>query len=127
MEKESQKRGRGRPRIELDEKKVAKLAGIGCTIPEIAAVLNCSKRTLEANYRTIIAKGWEEMRQSVRRMQYKSAQGGSVAMQIWLGKQYLGQREKTDMTSDGAALLNRVTVTIVGGEAGTEGKGNEGL
>ena len=33
---------------------------------------------------------------SIRRMQYGSAEKGSVAMMIWLGKQYLGQKEKVE-------------------------------
>ena len=27
-------------------------------------------------------------------MQYKAASGGNIAMLIWLGKQYLGQRDR---------------------------------
>ncbi len=30
-------------------------------------------------------------------MQWTSARKGSVAMQVWLGKQYLGQREKIEV------------------------------
>jgi hypothetical protein len=35
-------------------------------------------------------------RKSLRRMQYESATKGNIAMQIWLGKQYLGQRDNLD-------------------------------
>jgi DNA-binding NarL/FixJ family response regulator len=37
----------GRPQLEIDGEKVKKLASMGLTVPEIAAVLECSKRTLE--------------------------------------------------------------------------------
>ena len=33
---------------------------------------------------------------SLRRQQFKSAEAGNVTMQIWLGKQYLGQTDKVE-------------------------------
>jgi hypothetical protein len=38
-------------------------------------------------------KGLENGRSSLRRIQWKAALAGNTTMQIWLGKQYLGQRE----------------------------------
>ena len=46
------------------------------------------------------------MKSSLRRFQYTSAKSGSVPMQIWMGKQYLGQRDKNDVTSDGKPLID---------------------
>ena len=80
---------------------VESLAAIGCTVAEIAAFCGCSKDTLERRYAALIQKGRENMKLSVRRMQYQSAQGGNVTMQIWLGKQYLGQSDRNDITSGG--------------------------
>lgn len=37
---------------------------------------------------------------SLRRMQFKTAESGNATMQIWLGKQYLGQKDKQDVTVD---------------------------
>ena len=37
-------------------------------------------------------------RMSLRREQFRSAMNGNVTMQIWLGKQYLGQVEQPDTT-----------------------------
>jgi hypothetical protein len=34
---------------------------------------------------------------SLRRAQWKSAEGGNVTMQIWLGKQWLGQKEQHEI------------------------------
>jgi hypothetical protein len=45
---------------------------------------------------------------NIRRMQLKSANGGNVAMLIWLGKQYLGQKDKQEIASDGD---NTLTIT----------------
>ena len=36
---------------------------------------------------------------SLRRAQFEKALGGNVAMQIWLGKQHLDQRDKIEQTS----------------------------
>ena len=33
---------------------------------------------------------------SLRRQQFKSAEAGNVTMQIWLGKQWLGQTDKVE-------------------------------
>jgi hypothetical protein len=33
---------------------------------------------------------------SLRRLQYEAAKTGNVTMQIWLGKQWLGQKDRTE-------------------------------
>jgi predicted transcriptional regulator len=89
---------RGRPRLEIDPKQVKALSSIGCTQEEIAAVMGCTVRTLRNRFAGEMRQGMETMRMSLRRWQYEKAKGGNVAMLIWLGKQYLGQREKADTT-----------------------------
>ncbi len=42
-------------------------------------------------------------------MQWKAAKAGNVTMQIWLGKQLLGQKDKSDVTSGDQPL----TVNVV--------------
>lgn len=91
----------GRPRKELDPKQVEKMASIGCTDKEIAVALNCSSDTLTRNFADHLEKGRENCKSSLRRMQWKSAQAGNVTMQIWLGKQLLGQKDHADITSGG--------------------------
>lgn len=88
----------GRPKIELDYKLIEKLAHIQCTQAEIADVLGVSTKTLQRDeeFCRIYKKGMNEGRTSLRRMQYDSAKKGSVSMQIWLGKQYLGQKDEVD-------------------------------
>lgn len=90
------KRPVGRPRLNLDKDKLFDLAKIHCTMIEIASIMGCSVDTLENNYSDIIKKGKEEGKSSLRRIQYKAAVKGSVTMMIWLGKQLLGQRDKTE-------------------------------
>ena len=58
-----------------------------------------------------IEKGREHAKISLRRMQFKSAEGGNVTMQIWLGKQLLGQRDHTvqeNMGNVGLQLVHSV-------------------
>ena len=45
---------------------------------------------------TVIQPGWEAGRTSLRRKQMECALAGNVIMQIWLGKQYLGQADKVE-------------------------------
>src|ERR1700722_2286745 len=98
----------GRPRKQIDEKQIESLAGIGCTVAEIAAVLGVSKDTLERNYAALIEKGRELAKCSLRRMQFKSAEAGNVTMQIWLGKQLLGQRDRTEQEHTGNVGLTMI-------------------
>src|SRR5579872_6573440 len=86
---------RGRPKKFVDLELVEKLAAIQCTYPEIASTLGVSVDTLtrHPDFAATYKRGAEGGRKSLRRMQFKSANRGNVAMQIWLGKQYLGQSD----------------------------------
>lgn len=103
--------GVGRPRIEFkpeDWKRIEQLCAIQCTAVEIGAVMGCSPDTIE---RRVIEMGFPSFadyikkhaaggKASLRRSQFALAQK-SAAMAIWLGKQYLGQREpKMNDTGD---------------------------
>lgn len=81
---------------DLSLKLVRDLASIGCSTVEIAAVLGVSARTVQRRCRTEIDAGHEMLKVSLRRWQYSKAKEGNTTMLIWLGKQYLGQRNKTD-------------------------------
>ena len=73
---------------------VKMLASIGCTIPEIAVFLNCSEKTVDRKFVPLIKEGQERLKTSLRRFQFQSAQNGNVTMQIWLGKQFLSQKDE---------------------------------
>ena len=89
------KGGPGRPKIVIDWELVQKLAHIQCTQPEIATAVGVSVDTLHRHpeFAEVYKRGAEGGRKSLRRMQFESATKGNIAMQIWLGKQYLGQRD----------------------------------
>ena len=82
---------------------------IHCTKSEIAGVLGMSTRTLdrrlkeigEENFDTLYKKNLSHGNVSLRRMQWRQADKGNTAMQIWLGKQYLGQQDKQQVEHQG--------------------------
>lgn len=85
---------RGRPRIKIDLELAKSLAGIQCTIKEISAVMDIPASTLQErpDFRLVYQKGIENGKASLRRIQYKLAQT-SAGMAIFLGKNYLGQKD----------------------------------
>lgn len=84
----------GRPKIVIDYTAVEKLASIQCTQEEIANFLDVSVRTLQRDeeFCRIYKKGQDTGKRSLRRIQFKLAEK-NTAMAIFLGKQYLGQRD----------------------------------
>jgi len=98
-----------RPLKKIDPELVEKLAMIGCTTSEIAAVCNCSKDTLERRFAAILQKGREMGKSSLRRKQWQAAENGNVAMLIWLGKQLLGQRDYQRLEHSGEIAQRHVT------------------
>ena len=88
-----------RPKFEIDYNMVEKLANIMCTQKEIASILGCSTDTLQRDetFCDIYKKGQDTGKMSLRRYQWKLAER-NTAMAIWLGKQYLGQTEKTEVS-----------------------------
>lgn len=98
-----------RPKKEIDYQMVEKLASIMATQEEIATFLNISVRTLQRDkeFCRVYKKGLESGKMSLRRKQFKLADKNAT-MGIWLGKQYLGQKDKQEVEHSGA-----VGVTIV--------------
>lgn len=104
----------GRPRKErLAAKTPAKfayhLASLGCTNMEIAERLGISHDTLarEPELCESIKSGRAKVQDGLRSLQIRTARKVPV-MQIWLGKQLLGQRDKQDVglsTPDGPVQI----------------------
>lgn len=83
-----------RPKKEIDYVVVEKLASIQCTQEEIANFLDISVRTLQRDdkFCHVYKKGMDNGKMSLRRTQFKLAEK-NTSMAIFLGKQYLGQRD----------------------------------
>ena len=100
----------GRPKKEIDKKIFENLCGLQCTLEEIAGVFDCSVDTIERwckreygetfaeTYKKHSAKG----KMSLRRIQFKLAEK-SAAMAIFLGRNYLGQKNN-DIETDEQTL-----------------------
>jgi hypothetical protein len=106
-----QKPKRGRPKKFVDLELVEKLAHIQCTFGEIASTLGVSVDTLQRNkdFAVVYKRGAEGGRKSLRRMQFESANKGNVIMQIWLGKQYLGQSDQGTLQVRRASSLEEMS------------------
>lgn len=90
-----EKRPVGRPKKKIDYGTVEKLASIMCTQEEIASFLDISVRTLQRDkeFCRVFKKGIEKGKMSLRRTQFRIADN-HAGMAIFLGKQYLGQRDR---------------------------------
>ena len=103
----------GRPRKIINYDAVEKLSNIQCTQEEIASFLGLSVRTLQRDeeFCRIYKKGQDNGKMSLRRMQYKLAEKNPT-MAIWLGKQYLKQRDTFEVESTQLVkveeLLNKI-------------------
>lgn len=120
----------GRPPklVESEEllKQIEGLARIQCTQREAAAVLRVHRDTFAAFLGThekaqeAWDNGLEQGKASLRRMQFKNAENGNATMQVWLGKQWLDQRDKTDNQHTGADG-KPLTLTVLTGVARIDG------
>jgi hypothetical protein len=109
-----------RPRIEINWKVFDALCAVQCTQEEIAAHLKVSTDTIEracrrdkkqgfADYFSTKRKiGWS----SLRKRQYTEAMKGNPTLLIWLGKQYLGQRDKIEHGGPNGMPLPGVNVNL---------------
>ena len=106
----TKKKTAGRPKkYQIDKEQVSKLASFGCTNLEIASFFGCEETHIRKNYSEFLTKGREKGKIRLRQAQWNRAMGGSdkdgkslnngnVTMLIWLGKQMLGQADKTEYT-----------------------------
>jgi len=108
-----------RPKKVIDWEQFDKMCEILCTQEEIASVLKVSVSTLKRmvkaehgeSFDLYYKKASAEGITSLRRLQFKAAEGGNVTMLIWLGKQLLGQSDKieTEDKTDYGELMRKVS------------------
>ena len=100
-------KGPGRPKVKLDWDEIGKLLTAGCKTVSIAEQFGVAVKTLydrcEEDNNIGYALFSQEMKSKgdnlLQAAQFKNAMGGNTSMQIWLGKQRLGQKEKEDPVS----------------------------
>lgn len=108
---------RGRKRIEIDEKQLHELASIHCTQAEAAGVLGVSLETLknrlkEEKYREVWDNGLMDSKASLRRTQFDLAKKNAT-MAIFLGKQYLDQKDVVNNELNATVRVEKVEYVIV--------------
>lgn len=97
----------GRPQKQLDQAQFEKLCGLQCTQEEIAGFFDVSadtvdrwcKRTYDANFAEVYKNHSGRGKIALRRYQMHLAET-NASMAIFLGKQYLGQKDTPIVTSE---------------------------
>ena len=99
----------GRNQKPIDWEIVKKLCQIQCTRSEIASFFEISDATLvrrcqqdyACDFDTLFKQWSEHGKITLRRNQFRMAET-NAALAIWLGKQYLGQSDKTEFNTEKA-------------------------
>jgi excisionase family DNA binding protein len=119
----------GRPEKKIDGKVVAAMYYAGATTEEIADYLGVSRDTLERRFKAERLKSKASRKLRLRQAQWKTAVGGSgippnPTMQIWLGKQELGQKDVSRQElsdADGKPLPPSIPFYVVRPKSGGNG------
>lgn len=101
-----------RQRIEINQTEFEKLCGLQCPLDEIASWFLASEDTIERWCKRTYGKRFAEVfaekrgrgKIALRRSQFELAKRNG-AVSIWLGKQYLGQRDEPPIEGSGNELL----------------------
>mgnify|MGYP002640436069 CR=1 FL=1 len=104
----------GRPLAVIDWEEVDKLFALQCTGEEIAGYLGFSYDTIERAMKREHGLSFAEYSQqkgsvgkiSLRRRQWKTAESNPT-MQIWLGKQMLGQSDKSEVDTSVSVVVGK--------------------
>lgn len=110
----------GRPPKQIDQRQFETLCSYQCTQAEICGFFQVTDKTLSGWCRRTYGEGFSEVYKkkamggkiSLRRLQFKHAEK-SPAMAIFLGKQYLGQK---DFVEGGGALSVQIIDDIPKGK-----------
>lgn len=101
----------------INKEQFENLCNMWCTLIEISEFFGVSEDTLESwckdtyneTFSDVYKKKNSKGKIALRRWQMKSAEKGNVTMQIWLGKQYLKQREHFPDEVDNTVVSNAIT------------------
>lgn len=106
----------GRPRKHIDKNEFEKLCSLQCTLTEFCAWFECDDNTLnrwcKETYGATFSEVFREKRGigkiSLRRYQFQLAEKNPT-MAIWLGKQYLDQRDEIAVDNGNNELMQALT------------------
>lgn len=119
-----------RPRKEIDQKQFENLCGLQCTLEEICGWFGVTDKTLDGwckrTYHASFSEVFKQKRGagkiSLRRSQWRLAEKNAT-MAIFLGKQFLGQRDSVDVavTDAKGIALDELEKMVMQNDADTSG------
>lgn len=119
-----------RPRKEIDQKQFENLCGLQCTLEEICGWFDVTDKTLDGwckrTYHASFSEVFKQKRGagkiSLRRSQWRLAEKNAT-MAIFLGKQFLGQRDSVDVavTDAKGIALDELEKMVIQNDADTSG------
>ena len=106
----------GRPRKQISQQEFEKLCALQCTLQEVCSWFDVDDVTLnrwcKETYGTTFSEVFKVKRGvgqvSLRRNQFQLAEKNPT-MAIWLGKQYLGQRDEVEIDHKNNELMEALT------------------
>ena len=109
-----------RPRKEIDQKDFESLCDLQCTKEEICGFFDVSDKTLENWCKRTYSEGFSEVfkkkrgkgKISLRRAQFRLAEK-SASMAIWLGKQWLGQKDTVEIERPDEVVISNNLVEVI--------------
>ena len=109
-----------RPRKEIDQKDFESLCALQCTKEEICCFFDVSDKTLENWCKRTYSEGFSEVfkkkrgkgKISLRRAQFRLAEK-SASMAIWLGKQWLGQKDTVEIERPDEVVISNNLVEVI--------------
>jgi hypothetical protein len=87
-----------------DKELIKDLARIMCTYEEIGEIIGITGEGVKKRFKKVVEEGRAEGKKSLRRAQFEKALAGDVRMQIWLGRQYLDQKDDPNSTDNSQVL-----------------------
>lgn len=96
----------GRRKADIDWDRVGEMFEADCTVEGVAATIGVDRDTLYKRCKLDLKSDLSTFKQQkkakgdemLRELQIRTAKAGNVTMQIWLGKQRLGQVDKSEST-----------------------------
>lgn len=124
-----------RPRKEINQNEFEKLCALQCTKSEICAWFDVTDKTLESWCKRTYSSGFSDVfkqkrergKISLRRTQWQLAEKNAT-MALWLGKQYLNQRDNVDVNvSDAKGIaLDELEKMVLGDDENGSDPASEG-
>lgn len=102
----------GRPKFELDPKQANIFGYFRATYETMAGFLGCHYDTIRramqdenSEFSKAYKKGSSSLKMKLSEAQIKHGLAGNASLLIWLGKQYLGQRDNPDINDDSTPAI----------------------